>query len=89
MANRPGAHAFEERHRELWKGRSKRNAGAGRGCARRTAAAVNAVEGIPTVMLEGGVVRSLLLRHVRQLLAEVPDLRKILVIDDAENGPLT
>lgn len=84
MTNRPGAQACEKRHRALCKVRSRRNAREGSQRpreARRIAAAVNAVEGIPTSMLEGAVVRSLLLRHANQLLAEVPALRTVLKTD--------
>jgi hypothetical protein len=46
--------------------------------ARRIVACVNACEGVPTGMLEGGIIRRLLDRHVEKLEAEVPGLKRLL-----------
>ena len=44
----------------------------------RLAATLNAVEGIPTAMLEVGLVRSLVVHRVEQLVRETPGLQALL-----------
>jgi hypothetical protein len=46
--------------------------------ARRIVACVNACEGLPTVVLEGGLIRRLVKRHVDELEEDVPGLKELL-----------
>jgi hypothetical protein len=46
--------------------------------ARRIVACVNACEGLPTALVEGGIIRRLLERHVEELEAEAPGLKRFL-----------
>ncbi len=46
--------------------------------AARIVAAVNSVAGLPTAMLENGVVRRLVEKHIDTLAEEIPGLRELL-----------
>ena len=50
--------------------------------ARRIVACVNACEGLPTVLLEGGLIRRLVRHHADELEKDVPGLKERL-----ESGP--
>lgn len=49
--------------------------------ARRISAAINSVEGIPTLLLENGFVASILRRHTERLLEEGRELAKLLDLE--------
>lgn len=55
--------------------------------ARRLVAALDAVEGIPTAMLERGLIRSLVRHRVDQLVRENPELQEILEPSFGDSRP--